>query len=256
MLRLPVASLDVEMRLPTGADDIALLEARRPALAAAVTLLSGIVQRCDGEPLDWSALAMTDVDLLLLRLRQRLIGDTVSADIVCGAPECGERAHIVFSVSDFVGHHRPQPPRRVSPVDEGWFRLDGTDIEFRVPSVADQLAIAGEDRREQALVRRCVRPPEITAAARRRVEAAMEAMAPSLASELQGACPECGAPVSAFFDPLQYVLRELRQHAALVYDDVWSIARSTHWPEERILALPAARRARYAQMAQPAPGYA
>ena len=77
----------------------------------------------------------------------------------------------------------------------------------------------------------------------------MEGMAPSLASELQGACPECGAGVVAWFDPLQYTLRELGEQAAFVYEDVCAIARLTHWSEAEILTLPASRRARYAELA-------
>ena len=82
------------------------------------------------------------------------------------------------------------------------------------------------------------------------VEAAMEALAPSLLSELEGRCPECGASVACDFDPLQYTLRELRDQAAFVYQDVLAIAGHTHWSEAEILALPAVRRARYAELAQ------
>lgn len=256
MLRLPVAGFSVQMQLPTGADDIALLEAGSPTVASAITLLARIVHRSDGEPLEWSALAMTDIDVLLLRLRQRVIGDRVIAEVVCGAADCGERADIVFSITDYLDHHRSRPARRVAALAEPWFRLDGTDVEFRVPSVIDQLAIAEEERPEQALVHRCIRPADTGPAARRRVETAMEAMAPSLASELEGICPECGTAVSAFFDPLQYVLRELRELAAFVYGDVWAIAQHTHWPEADILALPAVRRSRYALLAQPAGDFA
>lgn len=244
------------MQLPTGADDIALLEAGSPDVGAAVTLLAGIVHRSDGVPLDWSALAMTDIDLLLLRVRQMVIGDRVSADVVCGAAECGERGDIVFSITEYLGHHRPRRPARVAAIDDVWFRLDGADVEFRVPSVSDQLAIAAEEHPEQALGRRCIRPAEIGSAVRRRVETAMEALAPSLTSELQGVCPACGAAVSGLFDPLQYVLRELSEQAAFVYADVWAIAQLTHWSEADILALPAVRRARYAEFAQPAMVYA
>jgi hypothetical protein len=239
------------MQLPTGIDDITLLEAGSPSVGAAVALLAGIVRRSDGAPLDWSALAMTDVDVLLLRLRQLVIGDRVVAEVVCEAAGCGERGDIVFSIADYLDHHRPRAPTRVAAVDEEWFRLDGADVEFRVPSVADQLAIAGEEHPEQALVRRCVRPAEAGSAARRRVESAMEAMAPSLASELQGVCPACGAPMPALFDPLQYALREFAEQAVFVYEEVLAIARLTHWAEADILGLPAARRARYAELSQP-----
>jgi hypothetical protein len=240
----------VELQLPTGADDIALLEAGKATVAVAVALLARVAHRSDGEPLDWPALAMTDIDALLLALRQRVIGDRLTAEVVCRAPECGERADIAFSIADYLDHHRPRAPRRVAAVDDAWFRLDGTGVEFRVPSVADQLAITGVERAQEALVRRCLRPSRVAAAPRRRAETAMEALAPSLASELEGSCPECGAAVTAFFDPLQYVLRELRRRAALVYEEVLAIAQFTHWPEADILALPAARRARYAGLTQ------
>ena len=252
MLRRPVAGVTVQLQLPNGADDIVLLEAGNPGVEAAVTLLANIVRRYDGVPLDWSALTMTDIDVLLLSLRQRVVGDRLSAEVVCEADSCGERVDIVFSIADYIEHHRPRQRARVAAVDETWFRLDGIDVEFRVPSVSDLLAIASEERSEQALVRRCILPPETSSRARQRVEMAMEALAPSLASELTGTCPECGAAVSAWFDPLQYVLRELREQAAFVYDDVCAIARLTHWSEADILALPAMRRARYAELAQPA----
>ena len=247
-VRLPVSGIEVCVELPTGADDLLLLEGGAPDVALALSLLRRLVHRADGASIDWSALAITDVDVLLLRLRQRVLGDVVRAEVWCPAPDCSARADIAFSIDGYIDHHRPHPPARLLPADEqGWFRFDGGDIQFRVPLAVDQLAIALEAQPEQALVIRCVRPPTLPARARRRVEAAMEAIAPSLCSELRGACPECGAIVTCTFDPLQYTLRELRDQAAFVYDDVCAIAGHTHWSEAEILALPTARRLRYAE---------
>ena len=91
MLSLPVAGVAVQLQLPSGADDIALLEAGTPSVEVAVTLLANIVRRYDGLPLDWPTLAMTDIDVLLLSLRQQVIGDRLSAEVVCQADACGER---------------------------------------------------------------------------------------------------------------------------------------------------------------------
>jgi len=55
--------------------------------------------------------------------------------------------------------------------------------------------------------------------------------------------------VTSWFDPMHFTLRELRAGAAFVYEDVCAIARVTHWSEAEILALPAVRRARYADLA-------
>jgi hypothetical protein len=250
VLDLSVAGFDVEFGPLTGADDIILLEAGSLDLSVAVTLLARLADRSDAS-LDLLSLSMTDIDVLLLRLRQRLLGDAVRAEVVCAAKGCRARADIVFSIDDFLDHHRPKRPSRVVPLTDGWFRLVGEDVEFRVPSVGDQLAVTTEPGPEQALLHRCVRPAGITSRLRRRVETAMEAMTPSLASELQGTCPECGAAVTAWFDPLHYTVRELRDQAAFLYEEVCAVARLTHWSEAEILSLPAARRARYAELAQP-----
>ena len=78
----------------------------------------------------------------------------------------------------------------------------------------------------------------------------MEVLAPSLAHDLQGQCPECGAVVEVYFDPLQFSLCELRQEAAFLYEDVTLLARCYHWSEADILTLPRQRRLRYAELAR------
>lgn len=237
------------VELPTGEEDLLLLEGGTPDFALALAFLRRLVHPREGAPIDWDALAITDIDVLLLRLRQRVVGDIVRAEVSCPSPACGARADIAFSIDSYIDHHRPRTPNRLLNAEErGWFRLDGDTIEFRVPLAGDQLAIASDPRPEQALVSRCIRPPTLAARGRRRVEAAMEAIAPSLCSELQGTCPECGAAVTCLFDPLQYTLLELRDQAAFVYRDVCAIAGNTHWSEAEILALPTVRRVRYADL--------
>jgi outer membrane murein-binding lipoprotein Lpp len=67
---------------------------------------------------------------------------------------------------------------------------------------------------------------------------------------LSGTCPACGGTVEVWFDALAFALRELRAQASELFDDVDAIARSYHWTEEAILALPRARRAAYASCAR------
>lgn len=245
--------MDVVVQLPTGEEELLLIESGTPSFGLAVELLRRVASRVDGATIDWATLSVTDVDVLLLRLRQRVLGDMVRAELVCPAPACSARVDVAFSIDSYIDHHRPQTPKRLQPAEQsGWFRLEGSEAEFRIPQAADQLAIAQDPRPEQALLRRCVRPLAISGAARRRVEAAMEAMAPSLFSELEGTCPECDAVVTCNFDPLQYTLRELRDQAAFIYEDVCSIASHTHWSEAEIRALPTVRRARYAELAEQA----
>jgi hypothetical protein len=248
-LRLPVSGIDVLVRLPTGAEDVFLVEAGAPDIRVALALLDRVVQRTDDAPIEWLGLSPTDVDVLLLRLRQRVIGDLVTTDLYCAAPSCHERVDITFSIDAFIEHQAPAV--LAGAAADGWFQLaDG--VEFRLPRAADQLAIACETDPETALVQRCMRGV-LSPALRERAEAAMEAIAPSLYTELEGSCPACGAMVTADFDPLQYTLRELRDQAARVFEEVCVIARHTHWSEAAILAMPTTRRLRYADVVQEAP---
>jgi hypothetical protein len=121
---------------------------------------------------------------------------------------------------------------------------------FRLPTVADQLAVAGERNGGDELVRRCIRPAGVSLRFRRLVEAAMERMAPSLSGDLQGTCPECGAEVVVYFDALQFCLRELRDRAAFVYQDIDLLARRYHWSETDILTMPYVRRTNYVELAR------
>ena len=77
----------------------------------------------------------------------------------------------------------------------------------------------------------------------------MEALAPSLYGRLDCSCHECGRSVALFFNPSSYVLEELARRAASIYDEVHALARSYHWSESEILALPRERRQRYAERA-------
>jgi hypothetical protein len=251
VIRLPVAGIEVELGLPAGKEDLLLLESGQPSPDLAIALLRSLAMGVDGNAIDWSALVVTDLDVLLLRLRQRVLGDVVRSDVRCRNPACGARVDITFSVGDYIMHHRPRPTRGLLPADEaGWHRLADTDVMFRLPCAADQLAVACESDPGSALLQRCVRPADIPSRILRRVESAMQAMAPSLRSDLRGSCPECGMTVNVDFDPLQYTLRELRQQAAFIYEEVDCLARRYHWSEAEILALPAMRRARYVEVAE------
>jgi hypothetical protein len=77
---------------------------------------------------------------------------------------------------------------------------------------------------------------------------AMETMAPLVSRPLEGECPECGRAVTMPMHVPKLVMDELRLSAAGVHDDIDSIARSYHWEEAAILALPQGRRQTYAEL--------
>lgn len=77
----------------------------------------------------------------------------------------------------------------------------------------------------------------------------MAAMAPPLSGEIGGLCPECGTAIAAVFEPRRYCLRELRERARFIYEDVDLLASRHHWAEASILAMPNRRRQTYVELA-------
>jgi hypothetical protein len=249
MLRLPVSGLRVIIRQPTGAEDVFLQEMQGAKAATALELIGRLVRTLDGAPVDWCEVSVSDLEALLLALRQAVIGDLISTEARCPSAACGARVDIAFRIGQFLASRTPVRPRRVKDVGDGkWFALAGDTVEFRLPTGADLLSIDGRPAPYRELARRCIRPEGIPAGSWGRAESAMEALAPRFSSNLSGECPECGSAFDVYFDVLHFVMRELRAHAAAVYQDVHLLAMHYKWLEADILALPRNRRAAYAEM--------
>jgi hypothetical protein len=254
LLVLPVSRRAVSLHQPTGRDEMLLIEARGSEPARAIAF----ADRLAGEGLNAAALPVPDLDALLLRLRQALIGDRVLAETQCVAPSCRARAHIAFGIDAYLAHHTPRAPRlrhrRVArcPDSPGWFALHGSEkpARFRLPTAGDERDVAGQPDAVATLADRCLAPTPFPAPLRRAAEAAMAALAPSLVGRLAGTCPECGEEVAVQFDPRRYVLAELRARAGFVAAEVDALAARYHWTESAILNLPSARRAAYAETAR------
>ena len=281
---LPVSGQRVVLCAASGTEDLLLLEGRESDLALALALVNRLVRATDpeapdGKPADWCHLTASDLDVLMLRLRQGMLGARVQADAPCSGAGCGSRIDISFEIDAYIAHHFSRDAGaknlRAAPIAEqpGWFypalsrggkensaaraashrrgaRAPTEKICFRLPTVADLLAVAHGADPAKDLAQRCIRPPGISGRERRRVEAAMEAMAPSLSHDLQGICPDCGATVTVYFDARRYCLRELKDRSAFVYQDIDVLARRYHWAEADILAMPRNRRMNYAEFAR------
>ena len=171
--RLPVSGREVSLRhAQRGRRPAAAEAARTPGgdAALALALASRLTRAVDGGPIDWGTLSVTDLDALVLRLRQALIGDRVRADLACPAPGCGRRIDIDFRIAEFLAHHAPQADQArdraglVGPAEEpGWFCLARTSkdpdssnadpsvpgpVRFRLPTAEDLLAVAGHPAAE------------------------------------------------------------------------------------------------------------
>jgi hypothetical protein len=249
-----VSGIEVEIRVPDGVEDVVLAEASALDVELALRLVASLATPVQGCAVPWATLPHPDLDAAILHVRSLVFGDEVRATTRCSVEGCGTHIAVNFSTANYLLHHTPADPGAIDEIEPaaepGWFRLVGTGITFRVPAAADVVAVAGDSRGERRLAERCVRPASIDARARRRVERVMERLAPSLVEDVSGQCPECGAGIAMRFDPLEYCLRELRDQALTVYDDVHVLACVYHWREDHVLSLPRARRLRYAEMAR------
>lgn len=239
--------MTLEVRETTGEDELIVLEPAGHPVNAAVRLADRVAVSSTGGAVAWDKLPAADLDAIALVIRQAWLGDTISSQGYCAGPGCRERMDIAFSISAYLGHHRPRSCRGVLPGRQtGWFELAGGGASFRLPTIGDlQTAVSAPDA-ELCLRQRCVDPPVIPAAVARRISRAMYALAPSLGGPVTARCPGCDGDVVLQFDPLTYALAELRCAAGDLYEQVHLLASTFGWSERDILLMPRRRRARYA----------
>jgi hypothetical protein len=262
--RLPISGASVALRETTGVEDLLLAEHEPYDPKLALTLIQRLAKSVDSAhpELPWDALSITDVDVIIVRLRQMLFGDLIVAEITCSVPDCASRVDMSFGLEAYLAHHRPARRAargrdwRVEASIDGpaWqsLRVGGTEVaRFRLPTLADQVAVYSAPDAHAALASRCIsHVAREGSRIQTRVEAAMAALAPPLAGPLHGACPDCGTAIPVRFEARLYCLQELRGRARFVYDDVDTLAERYHWSERAILALPHGRRSQYAERAR------
>ena len=244
---LPASGTRVLLREPTGEDELLLLQGVGSAPATTLALARRLATDPSGAEIDWPVLPAVDLGAIALLIRASWLGNTVRTEALCPAAECDEPIDVAFGISAYLEHHRPRRFRGVVAAEPGWFQLSGTDVRFRIPTIADLLA-ALEGAGPATMLERCVRPADPGPAAVRRVDRALDAVAPRLDGELEGTCPACGQTVDLRFDPVAYVLEELRDAAAGLYAQVHELASAYHWSEQAILGLDRRRRHGYVTM--------
>lgn len=242
---LPVSGVALYLREPTGEDEQLVLSDSTSPSAAILALASRLASDAAGAPLDWPELPAVDLDATALLIRGAWIGERIQTETICPRGDCGEAIDVAFGVSEYLEHHRPRHFRGLERHESGWLGFAGSELRFRVPTVADLLEVLQDPAGSRALSARCVRPTRPPAAAARRISRALERIAPQLDDEVSGVCPACGARVELHFDPVGYVLAELRDAASELYGDIHELALAYHWSEDAILALARRRRASY-----------
>jgi hypothetical protein len=208
-----------------------------------------------GATSDLWALPVGRRDRRLLELRQETFGSRLDAVLAC--PVCDERVEFRLDAATLLDE-----PTTVDRATETELTVDEWRLRYRMPTAGDLAEVAACDEPERAvhlLVERCV------VAATRGGEPAVVSDIPPNALALMDAelatqdalaeilldfvCPSCGQAGQAPFDIARYLWEELRAEAARLLREVHSLAYVYGWREADILALSAARRRAYLELA-------
>lgn len=240
--RLPVSGVPVRPREPDGHDEMVLAALSPDAPESRLEALRRLAPPAGDAA--WEELPVADADAALLACRRAQLGDRVVAELAC--PRCGARGDLGFSIAGWLAAHAPRPVAGCARDAAGWWVLGAARL--RAPRLGDLLAAASapDADRGAMLERACVEAPD--APARARARRALARLAPLQGGAVQGACPECGEAIGAWFEPARFVLVELRRRALGVVEEVHAIAARYRWSEREILDLPRWRRARYAAL--------
>jgi hypothetical protein len=253
----PVCPDTLTVRPLSGADEEALLDAidaRLPAASVLTLLLGRCVASPEG-PLGPAAdrLTVGEREVLALRLRAAVLPGPMVATVTCAS--CGDAIEMRFDPAALAAS--VEAPARATTIE-----VDGYRLTCRAVTGEDQRHAAriSEDAEASArvLLARCVSvtdatgaPVAVEALPREIAERAADcvlALDPGAETTLSAACPTCGAAVHGSLDAGGFVLTELARRTAALPAEVLAIARATGWDEAAILAMPPARRRRYAAL--------
>lgn len=204
----------------------------------------------------WETLSQLSVgqrDGLLLTLRQQLFGPTLAC--VADCPTCSDRVEITLRVADL---HLPTQP--VTPPFT--LKVEGYEVQFRLPTGGDLVAIAGAtnpDQAQQTLLNRCllsvryqgetVTDAPLPSTVLDRLIATIADMDPQADIRLDLTCPHCQHGWQLSFDIASFLQREIHTWAYRLLQDVHCLARAYGWSEAEIVGMTPQRRHLYVEMA-------
>jgi hypothetical protein len=250
---------EVELSPLTGQEDAYLsnLMANVPSTRVITELLRRCIRRLGSLPVINDnvvrEMLVGDREFVVMRLREMTWGSTVNAILRCPAEDCNEPMDVTLSLGEIVVEPRPVLSRYF----RMWLSSDSPrEIEFRLPTGADQEALVGiEDEQSavSALLARCTTLDEsevdaLSEAARCEIEEQMEKRAPQADIELEAMCPECRRLFSGQAAWPAYCLSEMVSQSAMLERDVHCLAWYYHWSEAEVLSMTHAKRRRYVSL--------
>lgn len=206
----------------------------------------------------WASAPVGARDAGLLALYEALFGADLNTVTDC--PRCGDTLESSFLARETGG---ASPPVPVVPATLR-FRSDGFELEYRLPSSEDLLAIIETPEPSlgatQHLLRRCVLSArrgdrataleDVSEEVVRALGVAMAEQDPGAIVRISLACPTCAHAWDVDFDIVLHILGELDDWAERTLVEVHVLATAYGWGEREILDMSPTRRLSYIEMVQ------
>lgn len=207
-----------------------------------------------------AALTVGRRDARLLAVLEETFGPTLESVAACA--RCGEPMEFVLEVDELRARLAPGGEDGESAPAEGEVSVGDWSLRYRLPTTGDLVAAGASldpDDARRVLGARCIVEARRAGAAAAVDDVPSEAvaqMADAMAEQdpladvlVDFACPACGEPGQTIFDVAAYLWEVIRAQALRLLQQVDVLARAYGWREADILALSAARRHAYLELA-------
>lgn len=242
------------MRVPRAADLLDAWDAGAHASGAQRALLLARMVR--EEPIEeLAAMPLGWIAAQLLRLRAALAGPTLVCLVDCR--QCGTVVESEVDTRDLLAS-APGDPQESGPALHH-VRADDIDVEFRLPTSRDLLALRGDAQEASRSLARAViarasqngqalSPADALVSVRAPLERAILEADPLARIDLSVACPACGLTWSEPLHVSEFVWAEVSGLAVRLLHEVARLASAFGWREDDILALSDHRRRQYLEL--------
>jgi hypothetical protein len=203
----------------------------------------------------WERLAALPIgrrDSWLLELRAAIFGAPMDGIVTCRA--CNERLDLTLDVDELLAGAARESPEKLL-ID-----VESYQVEARLPTSADLLAIMSQVAERQQLIERCVvgaRQEGVELPASLLPERIVTVIAERLAEvdplaqiELELRCPACDHRWALLFDIGAFLWAEIDSLAQRTLHEVHALATAYGWHESDILGMSPWRRRAYLELAQ------
>jgi len=209
----------------------------------------------DAEPSDLLDLSLGRRDAMLLTLRSKTFGRVLTSYASCA--HCRSTLHFELDADEILDEGARAAGELV-----GALARDGFEVRFRAPTTRDLAATettASVDGARDLLLQRCVfeasregialAPRDLPAEIVEAIGERIGEMDPLVELPFNLGCSSCDGETSVVLDIGGFLWDEVAAAAERLLYDVFRLARSYGWSERDILAMGAARREYYLEMA-------